>query len=75
MELTVERIYFSLYGRFPKFCDEFYKFDMAFDEQMRRQGYKSALYHPASTSEDGELSCSYHSLSEEDYTWFALRFG
>lgn len=59
------RIRFKLGKTCPKFVKEYEGTDVPYDEQMRILGFNSAEYHEETWM---------HSLSEEEFTWFVLRF-
>jgi len=63
----MNRRYFLLYREFPLFI-KMGRRDTAYDELMRELGFKTAVYHT-----NGSY-ISHHSLSEEEYTWFVLRY-
>jgi hypothetical protein len=52
---------------FPKFMKDFERNGWLVDEAMRRMGYKSAIFEANGTM------CAW-GLSEEEYTWFILRW-
>ena len=51
---------------FPKFREEALNYPGPLDDTMRRMGFKSATFRPQGDKAWG--------LSEEEYTWFALRW-
>lgn len=59
------RVKFKLSSIAPKFVYEHAGIHKPFDVQMRELGFKSAEFHEEFKE---------HSLSEEEYTWFVLRW-
>jgi hypothetical protein len=52
---------------FPKFSKESESYSGTLDEKMRRMGYKTATFKVNGTMKAW-------GMSEEDYTWFLLRY-